>query len=113
MLLKALTVLSGWPESEVRRTASRWLNVAREVLEDRNRVLNSVPVTLITMADGAVTEHGQALDHLPRREGESFSRISLAEDELRRVRQKLAAARDGWIEICVALLEESKRNDSV
>ncbi len=79
----------------------------------QNRVLHSVPVTLITIADGTVTEHGQALDHLPRREGESFSRISLAEDKLRRVRQKLAAARDGWIEICVALLEESKRNDSV
>ena len=109
----ALKVLSGWPESEVRRTASRWFNVAREALEDRNRVLHSVPVTLITIADGTVTEHGQALDHLPRREGESFSRISLAEDKLRRVRQKLAAARDGWTEICVALLEKSKRNDSV
>jgi hypothetical protein len=82
-------------------------------LEDRNRVLHSVPVTLITIADGAVTEHGQALDHLSRREGESFSRISLAEDELRRVRLKLAEARDRWTEICVALLEESKRNDSV
>ncbi len=63
--------------------------------------------------DGAVTEHGQALEHLPRREGESFSRIFLTVGELRRVRQKLAEARDGWVDICRALSEEGKRNGSV
>ena len=52
---------------------------------------------------------GQALDHLPRRKGESFSRISLAEDELRLVRQKLADARECWTEVCLAPLEESNR----
>jgi hypothetical protein len=107
----ALNVLNGWPESEVRETACRWFNIAHQALEERNRVLHSVPATLITIADdGAVKTHGQVLDYLPRRQGESFSRISLAEDELRLVRQNLADAREGWIEICLALVEESKRN---
>jgi hypothetical protein len=35
-----------------------------------------------------------------------FSRISLAEEDLRVVRQKLADAREGWVEICDALPEE-------
>ncbi len=63
-------------------------------------------------SDGRFTEHGPALDHVPRGAGDSFSRTSLAEDDLRRVRQGLADARQGWVEILQALLEESKRNDS-
>jgi hypothetical protein len=105
----ALEVLSAWPASDIRETASRWFSAAREALDERNSVLHSVPVTLITFDSGEITVHGQALDHIPRRKDGSFRRISLTEDELRRVRLKLADARSGWVDICLALREESKR----
>jgi hypothetical protein len=105
----ALKTLSGWPASEIRDTASRWFGAVREALERRNSVLHSVPVTLfIRTEDGGFTAQGQALDHLPRGNGD-FSRIRLAEEDLRAVRQKLADARQDWVEICAALLEEGGR----
>jgi hypothetical protein len=108
----ALNCLARWPESVTREAAIRWLNAAERALKERNRVLHSVPVTVYARhPDGRFTEHGQALDHLPRGAGDSFSRTSLAEDDLRRVRQGLAAARQGWVETLQALLEESQRND--
>lgn len=106
----ALKKLSVWPESEIRETACHWLLAAQEALEDRNCILHSVPGTMVHIAsDGAVTMHGQVLDHIPRRRGGSFRRIPLAEDEFRLVRLKLANARASWIDICHALYEERKR----
>jgi hypothetical protein len=91
-------VLSGWPVSATRDAACRWLGAAREALEERNSVLHSVPVT------------GPALEHLPTTRKGEFSRIRLTEEDLRAVRQKLADAREGWVEIVQALCEESQRN---
>lgn len=108
----ALKCLAGWRESEAREAAIRWLNAALRALKERNRVLHSVPVTVYTRhPDGRFTEHGQALDHLPRGAADSFSRMPMAAEALRRVRQELADARQGWLEILQALVEESQRND--
>lgn len=107
----ALKVLSGWPESAIREIACRWFNAAQEALEQRNSVLHSVPGIWVTIKDGAVTTHGPVLEHLPKRKGGSYRRISLAEDELRLVRQKLADAREGWVEVFFALDGERKRVD--
>jgi hypothetical protein len=107
----ALKVLSGWPESEIRETACRWFNAAQEALEQRNSVLHSVPGIWVTIKDGAVTTHGPVLEHLSKRKGGSYRRISVTEDELRLVRQKLSEAREGWVEIILALDDERKRVD--
>jgi hypothetical protein len=108
----ALKLLAGWPESEAREAAIGWFESAQRALKGRNQVLHSVPVTLVTRhRDGRFTEHGQVLDHLPRGTSDSFARTPLAENDLRQVSRRLAAARQGWVEICEAMMEERQRND--
>jgi hypothetical protein len=100
-------VLATWPESPTRETASKWFSAAQEALEERNSVLHSVPATLLRIgSDGAVATHGGVLDHIPKRRGGSFRRTSLTEEELRRIRQFLADARTGWVDLCDALIHE-------
>ena len=107
----ALKVLSNWQESEIRDSACRWFNAARDALEERSSVLHSVPGTWVTVADdGAVTAHGPVLEYIPTRRDRPFRRRSLTEGELRIVREHLADARSGWTEIYLALHEERKRN---
>jgi hypothetical protein len=102
-----LGVLATWPQSPTRETASKWLRAAHEALQERNNILHSVPATLIHVSsDGAVTTHGEVLDLIPTRKGGSFRRVSLTEEELRRVCQKLADARTGWVDLCDALVHE-------
>jgi hypothetical protein len=92
----ALKVLSNWQESEIRESACRWFNAARDALEERSSVLHSVPGTWVTVADdGAVITHGPALEHIPVSPGRPFRRRSLTEGELRIVREQLADARSG------------------
>jgi hypothetical protein len=106
----ALGVLAGWPESEARQRGTRWFTTAQQALEERNHVLHSVPVIEYTRADdGTLTAGRQALDYIPRRAGVPFSRIALSEGELRAVRQRLAGAREGWIEVYTALDEAHNR----
>jgi hypothetical protein len=107
----ALEVLSAWPESGVRDTACEWFRAAQEALEERNAVVHSVPVVIYSKANGEFTEHGPALDHIPRRKDRPFCRIPLDVDNLRLVSRKLADARQGWVDICSALLDERKRAD--
>jgi hypothetical protein len=109
----ALECLASWSESKARKAAIQWFNAAQRALKERNQILHSVPVVVVTRhPNGRFTEHGQALDHLPRGASDSFSRTPLSEDNLRRVSQRLAVARQGWVQIWQALLEESKRNDN-
>jgi hypothetical protein len=110
----ALNVLSAWPESEIQVRACQWFRAAQDALEERNEVLHSVPVKLYTKNDdGRLTAQGQALDHIPRREGKPVIRTPLAEGQLRRVRQKLTDAREDWIEVLLALHEESRRRSNI
>jgi hypothetical protein len=110
LIKNALEVLSAWPESETRATACKWFRAAKEALDERNIVLHSVPVVLMSKTSDGFKEHGPALDHIPRSPARPVRRIALTTDGVRVVSRKLTDARLGWVDICGALLDQRKRS---
>jgi hypothetical protein len=103
-----VSVLSSWPESDIREQAASWFRAAQDALNDRNSIVHSVPVTSVTISDHTVSSQGPGLEYLGRTK-DSYRRFSLTEAGLRPLHRKLEDARAGWVEIYTVLVEERSR----
>ena len=88
------------PDDELRATADRWLLTAKAALQERNSIVHSTWATFVR--DGEELEP-DVLVHFPKDMAQPTVRTELTVEGLRPIRQRLEAARDGWVDLAPQL----------
>lgn len=103
---EALEDLRTRPDDQLRAMTEAWLAKAKEVLQERNAVLHSTPVTFVPLAPDIIPGVlDPELAHFPKNKNRSPVHTALTIEGLRPIRRRLEAARVGWEELAPALWE--------
>ena len=102
---EAISDLWERPDDELRTRANAWLLEAQAALVDRNGVVHSIPETSIPLPGVELSDGLPAsrLTHFPKDRSRPTVHTPLPVPGLRRVRQRLEAARSGWVELVCPL----------
>lgn len=100
------------PHDALRVRAQAWLEEAREALLERSAVLHSSPETFIWTGEpeDRPEEPPWRLTYFPRDHSGETVHTDLTIDGLGRVRRRLEAAREGWIDLGSALWQNRPKD---
>jgi len=109
---QAIRDLEARANDELRASADAWLTEAKGALVERNSVIHSMPATWMLLSpdpDTPAAEKGPFLMHYPRNRDLPVVHTALTIDGLQPIRERLEAARVGWIDLASELWERRAR----